>query len=112
MERARCEAAAACGYPDVEECQRYHRDQCLHGVNPESVSSLQVDACVQDIQRAGRCAAGQGPSTPANTCSERVAADTPARTACDVVLSPELAQSCAFLVPDAPPVTPAADGGA
>jgi hypothetical protein len=113
LERVRCQAAAACGYPDVEECIRYQRDQCLHGVAIESITTAQFDACAQDVARAGRCAAGQGPDTPAASCSEPVQTGAPASTACDVVRSPERAASCAFLVPTAsPPAAAAGDGGA
>lgn len=101
----------ACGYPDVAECIRYERDHCLHGVALESVSVTELDACVQDMTRAGRCAARQGPGTPAGSCSEPIAAEPAASTACDVVRSPERASSCAFLVPGAaatpPPAPPA-----
>jgi hypothetical protein len=111
FERVRCQAAAACGYPDVDECIRFERDQCLHGVALESITTAEFDACARDVARAGRCAAGQGPDTPAASCSEPVRAG--ASTACDVVRSPERAASCAFLVPNAPPpAAPAGDGGA
>jgi hypothetical protein len=113
FERVRCEAAAACGYPDVDECIRYERDQCLHGVAIESITSAQLDGCAQDVARAGRCAAGQGPDTPAASCSESVPTGVATATACDVVVSPERAVSCAFLVPTAAAPAPAvSDGGA
>jgi hypothetical protein len=112
FERVRCQAAAACGYPDVDECIRFQRDQCLHGVALESISDAQLDVCTEDVARAGRCAEGQGPSTAARSCSEPVATSAAATTACDVVRSPELAVSCAFLVPSAPPPAPVVrDGG-
>jgi len=117
FERVRCEAAVACGYPDVEECVRFERDHCLHGVALDSISVVELDGCVQDVARAGRCAAGQGPDTLAASCSDRVQVAPAATTACDVVRSPERAVSCAFLAPGAPaapaPVAPVdADGGA
>ena len=115
LERARCEAALACGYPNVDECRRYQRDQCLHGVALESATAVELDACVTDIERAGRCAAAQGATTAASSCTEPIATDTGARTACDVVVRPEQATSCAFFS-DAPtgetPAPPAGDGGA
>lgn len=116
IERARCDAAVACGYPNAEECRRLQRDQCLHGVTAASVSSVEADACARDIERAGECAAEAGPATAAAACTPPIPTDVSTRTACDVVLSPELTPSCAFLVPAtaaAPaPVTPASDGGA
>src|SRR5688572_30918766 len=33
IEYARCEAAVPCGVvTDVDECKRFYRDQCLHGI--------------------------------------------------------------------------------
>jgi hypothetical protein len=103
IERARCAAAPACGFPDVAECQRYSRDHCLHGVTLESIDSVEVDACVRDIERAGRCAAAQGQNTTPATCAEAVAGAGAAPTICDVVRSPELAASCTFLRPTLTP---------
>jgi hypothetical protein len=113
FERVRCQAAAACGYPDVEECERFERDHCLHGVALDTISAIELDACARDVGRAGRCAAGQGASTAASACSEAVLTVAPPPTACEVVLTPQLASSCAFLVPggvgaSVPVVAPAA----
>jgi hypothetical protein len=116
LERSRCAAAAACGFPDVKECQRFERDQCLHGVALEDVSSVELDACIQDIDAAGRCAEASGATTAANACTPPLQATPPTTTVCDVVRSPERASTCAFLVPGtapAPvPVVPVTDGGA
>jgi hypothetical protein len=116
FERVRCQAAAACGYPNVDECIRYERDQCLHGVALESIAVVELDACSEDVARAGRCAAAQGPDTAAAGCSEPVPTGPAATTACDVVRSPERAVSCAFLVTAraaaAPPAPVPTDGGA
>jgi hypothetical protein len=112
FERVRCQAAVACGYPDVDECIRYERDQCLHGVAIESITAAELDGCAEQVAAAGRCAAGQGPDTPAVSCGEPVQADSPTTTACDVVRSPERAAPCAFLVPTASAPAPVArDGG-
>ena len=118
IERARCDAAVACGYPDAAECRRLQRDQCLHGVAAEDVSTAQADACVRDIERAGACAAARGPDIAISACMPPITADVPSRSACELVQSPELAPSCAFLVSAAPPasapdpVAPTLDGGA
>lgn len=116
IERARCDAAVACGYPNAEECRRLQRDQCLHGVTAASVSSVEADACARDIERAGACAAAAGPTTAVAACMPPISADVATRSACDVVLNPELTPSCAFLAPSAAaapaPVPPALDGGA
>jgi hypothetical protein len=112
LEQARCAAAAACGFPDVAACERYQRDHCLHGVALEEISAGQIDICVVDIERAGRCAASQGATTSAGACAEPVVAQG---TACDVVRTPERAVSCAFLAPGTSPVitpvVPSADAG-
>lgn len=114
IERARCAAAASCGFSDVEQCQRYYRDHCLHGVAIEDVSAVQVDACVAEIERAGRCAAEQ--ATP-QTCSEPLSTQVATAQVCDLVLQPEQLTACAFLAgaPEPPPQQPAAptpDAGA
>jgi hypothetical protein len=80
FERVRCQAAVACGYPDVDECIRYERDQCLHGVAIESITAAELDGCAEQVAAAGRCAAGQGPDTPAVSCGEPVQADSPTTT--------------------------------
>lgn len=115
LEDARCAAAASCGFPDVAQCQRYYRDHCLHGVAVEDVSAIQVDACVAELERAGRCAAEQ--AAP-DTCSEPLRTQVAVAQVCDLVLQPELLTSCAFLAAEpaeptepAPPVAPAADAG-
>lgn len=107
LEHERCEAAVSCGYPDVAECERFERDQCLHGVPLATISVTDLDACARDIQRAGRCAAVQGPGTAASACAEPVATQPPS-TACELILSPERAASCAFLNPTPEPVVPPA----
>jgi hypothetical protein len=99
FERVRCEAAASCGYPNVEECERFARDHCLHGVALDTISAIELDGCAQEVGRAGRCAEQQGGSTAVNACSEPVVSAAPAPTACAVVLTPELASACAFLAP-------------
>lgn len=109
IEEARCAAAASCGFPDVEQCQRFYRDHCLHGVAVEDVSSVQVDACVAELGRAGRCAAAQ--SAP-DACAEPLGTEVAVAQVCDLVLQPELLTSCAFLAgppaPEAAPPPPAA----
>jgi hypothetical protein len=115
IEQARCAAAAACGFPDVAECQRYYRAHCLHGVPFDAVSSVEVDGCVREIERAGRCASGQGAETVPSACTEPVSLVGAAPTICDVVRTPELAAGCAFLgvVEEIPPpvVVPSDAGG-
>jgi hypothetical protein len=98
VERARCAAAVSCGYPDVEECQRFYRDHCLHGVALDSVDTVDVANCVQQIESAGSCAAAQ-PDSPPSGCQVPIPTRSEVANVCDVVLQPELASACAFLSP-------------
>lgn len=109
IEDARCAAAASCGFPDVAQCQRYYHDQCLHGVPVEDVTAVQVDACVAELERAGRCAAEQ--PAPA-ACSEPLLMDVAVTEVCQLVLQPELLTPCAFLTETAAPVPAAPVGDA
>lgn len=113
IEQARCAAAAACGFPNVAECQRFYRDHCLHGLSGVR-DILSADGCVADLGRLGRCAAELGATASVSACSEPVATAAGNEAVCDVVRRPELASSCAFLaepVPEPPPAPPAADAG-
>lgn len=104
IERARCRAGDPCGIiDDVAACERYYRDHCLHGLATKPPSGAVVDACVQVIETAGRCASAD-PGARLDECDETVTLD-PRRslvTACDVVAHPELTTECAFLT-DVPP---------
>jgi hypothetical protein len=114
VEQARCAAAVNCGFADVEECQRFYRDHCLHGVAIEEVNQVEVDSCVATLENAGRCAAEQPDSAPA-ACAVPIPTQSEVAKVCDVVLAPELASACAFLRPapaTAAPAAPAAAGGA
>ncbi len=99
IERARCEAAAPCGFPDVAECRRYSRDHCLHGLAAESPGPTDVDACATDLAAAGQCAASQGASTAPDACDPPLATDGTAASVCDVISRPERASACSFLLP-------------
>lgn len=112
LETARCEAAAACGYPAVSECRRYVRDHCLHGLPLEETPSGSVAACANLLEAAGACAASLGAEVAPGSCSPPLATDGSARTICDVILRPESAAACAFLTaePAPAPNTPADAG--
>lgn len=74
IEQARCEAARPCGLvDDVDECKRFFRDHCLHGMPVKSPGQSQVDECVAAIKEAGE------------------------KNECSVVLHPERTAACAFL---------------
>lgn len=101
IEQARCEAAKSCGIiSDVVACQRYYRDQCLHGLAVASPGSAKVNACVATIRAAGVCAAQSKGSDPElSACDPALDEAPPLVTACDLVNAPEQAASCAFLAP-------------
>lgn len=116
IEQARCTAAKNCGIvDDVEECQRFYRDQCLHGMAVATPSSVVVRECVAVIRSAGVCAAeAEGSETPLDSCSAGTPTldDAPgAETACDIVKAPEKALACAFLAPDQDAGTGGGDSG-
>jgi hypothetical protein len=103
IERARCDAAAACGrIEDIGSCQRFYRDHCLHRILADPPSPEAVDRCVRTIQTAGSCASTQGADAALSACVDpsRSLAASGALTACDLVLYPERADSCAFLAPN------------
>jgi len=102
IEQARCAAAKNCGtVSDVAECQRFYRDQCLHGLAVSLPTSTQLKQCVNTIEQAGSCAMGDA-GTELRDCTELVTVSAPgAKTACDLVASPELARECSFLAPNA-----------
>lgn len=112
IERARCEAAAHCGVvDDVDECQRFYRDQCLHGLSVESPGAIAVESCVSVIQKAGACARDHGGADASLAdCDGDVSdATVDADEACDLVLYPERAAECRFLTPNPP--EPSGEGG-
>jgi hypothetical protein len=114
IEQARCTAASSCGFPNVAECRTFYRDHCLHGLPIGTFNDVDVEACVTDIEHAGQCAGRQGPTTAPEDCSTPVATSTGTTTICEVVLKPETAVACAFLVPppvSATPSAPATDAG-
>lgn len=101
IEQARCAAAKNCGLvEDVDACQRFYRDQCLHGLAVSLPSSSQLKLCVQTITDAGMCAQDDA-GTELRECSTTITASAPgAKTACDLVTNPALATECSFLAPD------------
>jgi len=105
IEQARCAAAKSCGLiseADVPECQRFYRDQCLHGLPVGSPGSVKVKECVATIRAAGLCAAqGQGADTPLGSCDSVTLSAPGVDTACGIVSEPERAVECSFLTPNA-----------
>jgi hypothetical protein len=106
IEQARCRASAWCldanGTPivdDVDACERYYRDHCLHGLAVKPAAGASVATCVQVIEAAGRCAE-RDPASTLTDCNATEAVTEPHpgfRLACDVVTHPERAAECSFL---------------
>jgi hypothetical protein len=102
IEEARCSAAPSCGLlSDVDECKRFYRDQCLHGLAVSPPSGSVLKSCVATITNAGLCAMGDA-GTELSDCTPPVSSSAPgAETACDIVNNPEKAVECSFLAPGA-----------
>jgi hypothetical protein len=101
IEEARCTAAKNCGIvEDVDACQRFYRDQCLHGLAVSPPSSSGLKACVATIKNAGACAMNDAGDTTLSACEPAPSVSAPqAKTACDLVLNPQYAEECSFLAP-------------
>jgi len=107
IETARCEAAQYCGrIDDVQACQRFYRDHCLHGLakGVELPADDQIADCVQTIERAGQCAK-KDRFARLDQCEQPVTSSSPLTGACQIVLFPEWSAECSFLGPrgDLPP---------
>jgi len=102
IEQTRCVAAKTCGIvSDVAECQRYYRDQCLHGLPVPPPGSVKLKECVDVIRAAGVCAES-GVDTALGKCDPSLRESAPdLDTACDLVREPEKAVQCSFLTPGA-----------
>lgn len=103
IEQTRCVAAKNCGIvSDVDACQRYYRDQCLHGLPVAPPGSVKLKACVDVIRAAGVCAQSLGIETKLSACEPSLASSAPSlATACDLVREPEKSEECLFLTPGA-----------
>jgi len=102
IEQTRCVAAKNCGLvSDVEACQRYYRDQCLHGLPVTPPGSVKLKACVETIRAAGVCAAQSGTDTPLSDCEHSVTRGVTDElvSTCDLVREPEKTVECSFLTP-------------
>lgn len=106
IERARCEAAFTCGQvSDLDQCRRFYRDHCLHGLAVTPPSQSRVEACVGTIKKASACVKRVGTAATLAECEEgdgEVVTSDPIgiSSACEVVSSPERTAECAFLSPE------------
>jgi hypothetical protein len=107
IELARCEAARSCDLgidsdADFETCERYARDNCLHGLAVEATpKSAALSACVRTIEQAGACArAGKDLASECSIATYRLATVV---SVCDIVEDPEEAKLCGVvLLPEEP----------
>jgi hypothetical protein len=108
---AQCAAAKTCGIiTDVDACQRYYRDDCLHGLAVAAPGTQAVNACVATINAAGVCAMADA-GVSLKDCGAVSASAPSGSTACDVIRTPQIASACAFLVPASDAGTAAGGSG-
>lgn len=102
IESARCEAALPCGeVRSVAECQRFARDNCLHGLAlKDEPTNVEVTDCADAIRLAGTCADERGKSAAPASCSKKTFGKASATKICQIVVEPERTPQCAFLVPE------------
>lgn len=105
IESARCRASVHCGtITDVTACERFVRDQCLHGIaGPKAPSRAAQADCVDMIRDAGACAADDT-TLPIADCADLDLSDsTPisgkkaAKHVCDLIGRPWDFEGCAYL---------------
>jgi hypothetical protein len=107
IEAARCDAAVQCGLiDDADACKRYSRDHCLHGIAGDAPGPTQVNRCVDTIEALGRCADQNGKKSSLLECKEDGSLGEQVDTVCELVLEPELAPRCQFLIPPEPEPEP------
>ena len=102
IEEARCSAAANCdvGLESASkrlQCNRYSKDDCLHGLPGDVPHPSVLDACVKAIKAAGRCAGRDGGDSLASGCTGVGTPASSKTTVCDVVDAPEASSECGFL---------------
>lgn len=93
VEYARCEASVACGVieaDEVDNCKRFYRDHCLHGMKGDEVPSADEHKdCIELIESAGEAAQaslGMG------------GASEPDEKACKLIAAPWKSEECAYLI--------------
>lgn len=99
VEYARCEASVACGVisaDEVDDCKRFYRDHCLHGMKGDEVPTADEHKdCIELIEEAGETAAaslGMG------------GAGEPDEASCKVIAAPWKSDECAYLIAESSPM--------
>jgi len=118
IEEARCAAARSCDLgidsdEELEVCQRYARDNCLHGLATKNTpKSSELNACIGVIEKAGACAKdGKDLASECGIDTYRLSNAVPV---CDIIEDPEEATLCGpVLVEETPEVEepPESDAG-
>jgi hypothetical protein len=105
IERARCQAGQHCSFgidstSEEQVCERFARDNCLHGLVVQASTTGAVTNCVNSINAAGACAAKK---TSLNDCTAIGEVTKASATICDLIQNPEQISSCEFLTQTPPP---------
>ncbi|XYI03241.1 hypothetical protein ACMHYB_27165 [Sorangium sp. So ce1128] len=129
IERARCEAAAVCGFNEaqVKTCSEFYWDQCLHGIENVSTSGstgadpvtvdtsdAKVQACVAAIGAARDCASSKVASMAECPAAPPAPGEDGSVSPCAVITQKaHVLEACAFVVqpPEAPDGGTDGDGG-
>lgn len=97
IERARCEAAHACGLAESAACQRSVEVQCLHGFSKSALpNERQTTQCADTLGQLAECVDKRGERVSAERCELELRQER-AQKACDLVDAPERLRACTFL---------------
>lgn len=115
IERARCQAARGCNVgidttADEQTCERFARDNCLHGMLVAASTAGAVTECVHSINVAGACVAKK---TALADCTGIGKVTNAKASVCDVIVNPEQITACEFLTetPKPAPTSTPKDSG-
>jgi len=106
IEAARCEASVPCGIltaDEVQECQRFYEDQCLHGIaGPKEPTADQQIRCVDLIEASGEAAkmAQESMNNDDLSVSDFEAVEADYDAACAIVSRPWDESECSYLAPE------------
>jgi hypothetical protein len=111
IEKARCAAAHSCGFrvdsnTTEAECERFSRDNCLHGLPRQSPpEASELSNCLKAIRAASACAEDKdkGATYLATSCTSIGGITLATATVCDIIEGPEQATSCSFLLAEPKP---------
>lgn len=96
IEYARCEASVPCGVieeDEVEECKRFYREQCLHGIaGPTAPTAEEQKSCLNTIDKAKKVAT-------LNSALGGAPQEKELTVACGVISRPWLVSACDYLAP-------------